>query len=76
MSRSHPKCHGPSGHVCRKPSGRFCLDCGNPAGTLWGPYWCPDCDAVRLDRITASLKSIKAEADQEKTEIASTEGAD
>jgi hypothetical protein len=61
MSKSHPKCWGPEGHVCQKPSGRACIDCGRPAGTLWGPLWCPDCDVSRLDGISASLASIAAD---------------
>jgi Zn finger protein HypA/HybF involved in hydrogenase expression len=57
---SHPKCT--NGHVCQVPSGRKCVDCGQPAaGTKWGPYWCPDCDKKRLDRITASLEAIAGE---------------
>lgn len=55
MSKSHPKCWGPDGHVCQQPSGRACIDCGKPAGTFWGPYWCPDCDVKRLDGISAYL---------------------
>jgi hypothetical protein len=53
---SHPNCT--NGHVCQVPSGRKCVDCGEPAGTKWGPYWCPDCDKKRLDRVTANLDSI------------------
>lgn len=59
---SHPKCHTERGHVCQKPSGRMCDEtpCAEPAGTLWGPYWCPAHDEERLDRITASLEDIAA----------------
>lgn len=59
---SHPNCS--SGHVCQKPSGRACIEteCGEAAGTLWGPYWCPEHDRERLDRITASLESILTNA--------------
>lgn len=59
--KSHPQCWGPGGHVCQVPSGRDCIDCGQPAGTAWGPYWCPDCDVKRLDKISANLESIQAE---------------
>lgn len=59
---SHPNCHGPDGHVCQRPSKRACIECGEPAGTLWGPHWCPDCDEVRLDRIDASLRSLQVDA--------------
>jgi hypothetical protein len=41
-----------------EPSGRSCVDCGKPAGTPWGPYWCPDCDDRRMARIDASLKQL------------------
>lgn len=50
--------------MCQEPSGRDCIDCGKPAGTLWGPYWCPDCDVKRLDKISASLDSILADMQQ------------
>ena len=63
--RSHPDCWGPQGHVCQQPSGRTCIDCDQPAGTLWGPYWCPDCDVKRLDKISASLKQIAEELDRD-----------
>lgn len=58
MSKSHPNCWGEQGHVCQQPSGRDCIDCGQPAGTLWGPLWCPACDVKRLDAISDSMASI------------------
>lgn len=58
--RAHPNCHTERGHICQQPSGRRCVDCGEPAGTLWGPYWCPDCDMKRLDRITVGFEAIAA----------------
>lgn len=48
-------------HVCQVPSGRACVDCGAPAGTWWGPCWCPDCDVARLDRIFVSLDEIRSQ---------------
>jgi hypothetical protein len=57
--QAHPKCR--NGHVCQVPSGRACVDCGQPAGTLWGPMWCPDCDEKRLNRISALLEAISRE---------------
>ena len=56
--QSHPNCWTGDHyqHACHQPSGRPCVDCGAPAGTPWGPYWCPDCDVKRLDRITAQLE--------------------
>lgn len=55
---AHPKCV--DGHVCQEPSGRTCIEsgCNEAAGTRWGPYWCPDHDRERLDRIGASLDRI------------------
>ena len=46
-------------HTCHHPSGRTCLDCPEPAGTPWGPYWCPNCDVARLDGIRASLTALR-----------------
>lgn len=62
-NESHPKCR--DGHVCQVPSGRTCLDCDQPAGTRWGPYWCPDCDKKRLDRITVNLNAALASLDDQ-----------
>lgn len=61
MSDSHAWCA--DGHTCQKPSGRVCVEnsCNEPAGTLWGPLWCPDHDKERLDRISANLESIRKE---------------
>jgi hypothetical protein len=68
MSRSHPRCWTGEAyvHTCHEPSGRTCLDCDRPAGTPWGPYWCPDCDVKRLDRCTAGLMEIQAALDEQR----------
>jgi hypothetical protein len=57
---AHPMCRTERGHVCHEPSGRVCIEkgCAEPAGTWWGPYWCPEHDAQRLDGISASLVDI------------------
>jgi hypothetical protein len=59
---AHPNCGPATGHVCAKPSGQICFEtgCGEPAGTLWGPLWCPDHDAERIDRISALLAPRRA----------------
>jgi hypothetical protein len=59
---SHPDCHTAAGHVCQRPSGQPCIEpgCDRPAGTLWGPLWCPEDDEKRLDRISASFEKIAA----------------
>lgn len=56
--KSHPNCD--SGHVCHDPSGRVCIEsgCDKPAGTFWGPLWCPEHDRERLDRIGRQLAEI------------------
>ena len=57
---SHPACQSSEGHICRKPSGRLCIEKGCPeeAGTFWGPYWCPKHDQERLDRITLQMEEL------------------
>ena len=56
---SHPNCT--DGHQCQQPSGRTCVEaeCDKPAGTLWGPMWCPEHDKARLDRISESFDEIE-----------------
>jgi hypothetical protein len=62
MRRSHPQCWKGDHyeHDCAVPSGRECIDCGKPAGTPWGPVWCPDCDVIRLNRISRSMADLDA----------------
>jgi hypothetical protein len=57
---SHQRCKDAGEHVCQVPSGRVCVDCDQPAGTSWGPYWCPPCDEKRLDKCTAGLDAALA----------------
>jgi hypothetical protein len=43
-------------------TGKLCIEgCGRPAGTLWGPYWCRECNALRIDRISISLNTLLEE---------------
>lgn len=59
--RSHPRCWQGDHYehtTCIELSGRACIDCGKPAGTKWGFSWCPDCDVIRLDRISKSLEAL------------------
>lgn len=60
MSMSHRDCQTDQGHVCQKPSGRPCVEygCELPAGTHWGPLWCPEHDEERLNRIAAGLDGL------------------
>ena len=62
MGDSHAKCQTSRGHICQEPSGRTCVEpgCDEPAGTWWGPLWCPEHDKERLDRCTAGLEAALA----------------
>jgi|GEM_PF-6021104 len=60
-ARAHPDCWTGTGyvHACHTPSGRKCVEgCGRDAGTPWGPYWCPECDVERLERIARQLEGL------------------
>lgn len=58
----HIPCQEAGQHVCQEPSGRSCAEgCDQPAGTLWGPYWCPDHDSQRLARISAQMENLFGE---------------
>ncbi len=63
--RAHPMCWTGTEyvHICHEPSGYKCDDCGKPAGTHATSYWCPDCDVIRVDRITKSWAAILDNAD-------------
>lgn len=39
-------------------TGKPCIDCGEPAGTYWGPYWCQPCNVKRMERIDRSFADI------------------
>lgn len=34
------------------------IDCHNPAGTAWSPYWCFECNVKRIKRILQQLDDI------------------
>ena len=58
--KAHPRCARPDGHTCQQPSGRTCIEqgCDEPAGTLWGPLWCPEHDADRLNHASRQMESL------------------
>ncbi len=60
MTEAHHLCTQEGHHICLEPSGRICYEpsCDEPAGTWWGPLWCPKHDKERLDRISGQLRSI------------------
>lgn len=36
-----------------------CHECGKEFSYyLWSPFWCPDCDRKRVEKITRQLKTI------------------
>lgn len=57
---AHSKCMAAGAHICQVPSGRRCAEwaCEEPAGTHWGPHWCPEHDKERLDRVSAGFDAI------------------
>lgn len=57
---AHPQCVSAGEHVCQHPSGRGCVEtgCDKPAGTWWGPNWCPEHDKERLDRVTGQFLAL------------------
>jgi hypothetical protein len=59
-TETHLACTPEAGHTCQVPSGRVCCEagCREMAGTMWGPYWCPDHDAERIDRISGQLTAL------------------
>lgn len=61
MMPAHPRCQGPEGHVCQVPSHKPCYEkgCEEPAGTLWGPHWCPRHDQERINRISAQMQDMQ-----------------
>lgn len=40
-------------------TGKECIElgCENPAGTAWSPHWCWQCNAKRLERVSAGLEA-------------------
>ena len=62
--RAHAKCWRDDHyeHVCQQPSGHLCGEqpCDLKAGTDWGPFFCPDHDVQRLERVSAGLADIAA----------------
>ena len=44
-------------------TGKVCIEkgCGCPAGTLWSPYWCFQCNVARIKRISQQLDTLQRE---------------
>lgn len=60
MSGEHGVCCIAGEHIYHQPSGYKCIHCGAPAGTLWGRYWCPDCDSMRLAALNKQFFEFQA----------------
>lgn len=41
------------------------MDCGKPAGTPWGPYFCAECDDKRMERIDRGFAEIGKSFEEE-----------
>lgn len=49
-----------SGYNPEYHTGKKCINgCGNPAGTLWSPYWCKDCNIERMNNIDKQFEKIR-----------------
>jgi hypothetical protein len=49
-------------------TGKLCIEgCGRPAGTAWSPFWCQECNAKRINRISEELLSIVNAAKEKST---------
>lgn len=44
--------------------GEFEYKCSNKAGTKWGPYWCEDCNKLRLDHIDKGFNALSIHFEQ------------
>lgn len=46
------------GNSARHHTGKPCIEpgCDKPAGTVWSPLWCQECNAKRIRRVTHSLE--------------------
>ena len=42
-------------------TGTACVEvgCNEPAGTPWGPHWCPRHDTERIQRVTRGMERAK-----------------
>lgn len=62
QDETHPG-NGPKYHT-----GKPCLTpgCKNPAGTMWGKYWCFECNVTRMDRISDGFCACREKLDRER----------
>ena len=49
------------GNSSKHHTGKSCIvkDCTEPAGTMWGPWWCFEHNVERINRITKNLEEME-----------------
>jgi len=59
------------GNSAKYHTGKPCIEkgCSRPAGTAWSPYWCKECNVVRMDRISRQLNDLCKSPDQKLPEV-------
>ncbi len=57
------------GNSSRHQTGKRCITkgCEQPAGTAWSLFWCRDCNAKRMDRVSQGFASISKKFDEMET---------
>ena len=50
------------GYDANHHTGKPCVTggCQKPAGTLWGPYFCAECNVARIERINQRIEVLEA----------------
>lgn len=53
------KGNSPKHHTGKKCVGDMGVvkKCDKPAGTAWSPYWCFECNVIRMDKIDTFFKN-------------------
>lgn len=46
------------GNSAKYLTGKRCIECGKPAGTKWGKFWCFDCNVKRIKRIDKQFSDL------------------
>lgn len=56
------------GNSAKYHTGKPCCEpgCDRPAGTLWSPYWCFECNVERIERINGQIAEILAKRGEER----------
>ena len=47
------------GNSAKHHTGEPCIEeCGRPAGTVWSPHWCFECNVKRMNGVSESLDTL------------------